>query len=242
MSPPPEPTPGLPGIRVAVVDDQELVASALAVLVGSFPGVEAVATAADGIEAVALVRAQASRGRPLDVVLMDIRMPRLDGIEATRQVRQTSPHTRVLALTTFAEDAYVRGALAAGARGYLLKDATPREMEAAIRTVAAGGVHVSPGASAPVMAMLAGNGNRPASADPVADAAPDESRRLSALTAREREVLALLGRGLTNAEIARTLSVSPTTVKTHVSSLLTKLGRRDRVALALLARDCAPRG
>jgi DNA-binding NarL/FixJ family response regulator len=206
-------------VRVLLADDQRLVRESLVTLLGLLDGIELVASAADGEEALAL----AERHRP-EVVLMDLRMPRLDGVQATRQLRERHPDIRVIALTTYADDESVLGALRAGARGYLTKDAGSEDIRAAILTVAAGEAALDPAVQHHVVAALASSGETDRDdGDAVAAAAlPDD------LTPREAEVLALIAQGLTNAEIAERLVVSPTTVKSHINHLFTKTGVRDR--------------
>jgi DNA-binding NarL/FixJ family response regulator len=202
-------------VRVLLADDQRLVRESLGMLLGLLGGIELVATASDGEEAVAL----AAEHRP-QVVLMDLRMPRLDGIEATRRLRECQPDVRVIALTTFADDESVLGALRAGARGYLTKDASGEDIRSAIELVAAGEAALDPAVQHHVVAAVAGDsGVVPGSADATL---PDD------LTPREAEVLALIAEGLTNAEIAERLVVSPTTVKSHINHLFGKAGIRDR--------------
>lgn len=206
-------------IRVVLVDDQELVRAGLRPLAELDGDITVVGEAADG-------RAGLSRVRELrpDVVLMDVRMPGLDGIEATRAVVADPAlrDVRVLVLTTFDEDEHVVEAIRAGAAGYLLKDVSPGDLRAAIRTVAAGDSLLSPAVTAAAMRAVA-----------------DAPRRLddAGLTEREREVLTLVGRGLTNDEIARALYLSPATARTYVSRLLTRLDARDRAALVVLAYE-----
>jgi DNA-binding NarL/FixJ family response regulator len=205
-------------VRVLLADDQRLVRESLGTLLGLLPGIDLVASASDGEEALALAEAH----NP-DVVLMDLRMPRLDGIEATRRLRERRPDVRVIALTTYADDESVLGALRAGARGYLTKDASSDDIRNAILTVAAGEAALDPAVQHHVVAALAGDTGPSgvASAD-AASELPDD------LTPREAEVLALIAEGLTNAEIAERLFVSPTTVKSHINHLFTKAGLRDR--------------
>jgi DNA-binding NarL/FixJ family response regulator len=211
--------------RVLVVDDQELVRAGFTVLIESDPDFEIVGGAANGREAVDLVR----QHHP-DVVLMDIRMPEVDGIEATRQIvaDPAISATRVLVLTTFDLDEYVFEALRAGASGFLLKDTPPADLLAAIRVVAAGESLLSPRITSRLIAEFTA---RPEPAGTV------DTGALEALTERELEVLGLVGRGLSNAEIAEQLFVSAATAKTHVSRVLTKLHARDRAQLVVVAYE-----
>jgi len=195
-------------IRVLVVDDQRVVRDGLAMLVGLIDDVEVVGAAADGREAIAL----AHEHRP-DVVLMDLRMPGLDGVEATRELRASLPETQVLVLTTYADDDSLFPALQAGARGYLTKDVSAEEIEQAIRALASGRTHLDPMVQERLVAAVA---------EPAAPPLPDD------LTPREVEVLKLIASGLSNAEIAASLVVSSATVKTHVNHILAKTGARDR--------------
>ena len=209
---PPEP------VRVLLADDQRLVRESLGTMLGLLPGIELVASAADGEEALVLT----DEHNP-DVVLMDLRMPRLDGIEATRHLHERRPDVRVIALTTYADDESVLGALRAGARGYLTKDASSEDIRRAILTVAAGEAALDPSVQHHVVDALSGKREQPV--DPGAtegSSLPDD------LTPREVEVLALIAEGLTNAEIAERLFVSPTTVKSHINHLFTKASLRDR--------------
>jgi DNA-binding NarL/FixJ family response regulator len=211
-------------VRVVVADDQVLVRAGFRLLVDSAPDLEVVGEAGDGAEAVELAR----RERP-GVVLMDIRMPVMDGLEATRRIAAEEPlaGVRVLVLTTFDLDEYVYQALRAGASGFLLKDTPPADLLAAIRVVAAGDALLAPRITRRLIAEFA---RRP---DP-ARAAP---AALGRLTDREREVLVLVARGLSNAEIAGQLVVSPATSKTYVSRILTKLAARDRAQLVAIAYE-----
>ncbi len=213
-------------IRVAVVDDQALIRDGLRTQLALAPDVALVGEASTGEQAHLLAR----RERP-DVVLMDIRMPGTDGIEATRRI-VSDPSTRparVPILSTFDIDDYVYAALRAGASGFLLKDATPEELLQGIRVVAAGESLLAP----PVTSRLI----RDFARRPGPSARPEQTQALAALTDREREVLLLVAEGLSNAEIAERLVVSPTTAKTHVNRILSKLGRHDRVQLVVLAYE-----
>ena len=211
-------------ISVFVVDDQELVRAGLALVVASQPDLVVVGQARDGIEAVTKLRAE-----PADVVLMDVRMPRMDGVEATRRVVQDSRgRTKVLVLTTFDLDEHAFSALQAGASGFLLKDAPPEDLLAAIRTVHLGETVVAPSTTRRLVERYAA-----ATLDRAHSAADVET--VARLTNREREVLDAIARGKSNAEIAADLFLSEATVKTHVGHLLAKTGRRDRVALVILA-------
>jgi DNA-binding NarL/FixJ family response regulator len=196
-------------IRVLLADDQRVVREGLAMLLGLLPGVEVVGTAADGEEAVALTAARAP-----DVILMDLRMPRCDGVEATRRIADVRPQARVIALTTYADEPTVLSALRAGARGYLTKDAGADEIHAAIVAVARGEAALDPAVQAHVLAGLAEGGDAPTLPD--------------GLTPREAEVLTLIADGLTNAQIADRLVVSQATVKSHVNRVFAKAGVRDR--------------
>ena len=206
-------------IRVLLADDQPLVRTGLRMILSAEPDLEVVAEAADGGEAVAAAR----RERP-DVVLMDVRMPGVDGIEATRQVTALDDPPRVLVLTTFDLDEVVYDALRAGASGFLLKDAPEERLVTAIRVVADGGSLFAPSVTRRLIQEFAQRGPRP-------------TTDLTALTERETEVLQLLARGLSNGEIATELFVTENTVKTHVARLLMKLGVRDRVQAVVLAYE-----
>lgn len=199
--------------RVVVADDQTVVREGIVMLLGLLPGVEVVGAAGDGEEAVALVAELAP-----DVVLMDLRMPRCDGVEATRRIRAQYPGTQVVVLTTFADDESLFPALKAGARGYLTKDAGGDEIVRAVHSVLSGDAGLSPSIQRRLLERL----SDPEPPQPVPVEAPD------GLTAREVEVLALIAEGLTNQEIARELHVSTATVKTHINNLFAKTGIKDR--------------
>jgi DNA-binding NarL/FixJ family response regulator len=204
-------------VRVLLADDQRVVREGLTLILDLLEDVEVVETASDGEQAVAM----AERLAP-DVVLMDLRMPRVDGIEATRRLRESRPRIGVIALTTYADDASVLGALRAGARGYLTKDASAEQIAAAIARVADGEASLDEAIQTKVVeAVTAGATEPPAAADDPAEL-PDD------LTAREAEVLGLIAGGLSNQEIAERLVVSPATVKSHVNHLFAKIGARDR--------------
>jgi DNA-binding NarL/FixJ family response regulator len=213
-----------PPIRVAIVDDQAMIRAGFTSLLSAEPDIEVVGDAADGEAAVELV----SRLAP-DVALMDIRMPLLDGISATRRLVQARVPTKVLVLTTFDLDEYVFEALQAGASGFLLKDATAEELASAIRVVAAGDSLLAPAVTRRVIDAFV---RRP----PVVARTPTH-QRLSLLTPRELEVLGLMARGLSNLDIAERLFVSESTTKTHVSNVLAKLGLPDRVHAVVFAYE-----
>jgi DNA-binding NarL/FixJ family response regulator len=213
-----------PPIRVLVADDQAIVRDGLATVLALLPDVEVVGTAADGEEAVAL----AVQWHP-DVVLMDLRMPRLDGVGATARLAVDVPSAAVLVLTTFADDESIVAALTAGARGYLTKDAGRAELAAAVRSVARGQATFSAEVGATIVDSLI----RPR---PPASPGEELAARFPRLTRREIDVFALLVEGRTNAEIAERLFVEVSTVKTHVNALFAKLGVRDRRAAVALAR------
>jgi DNA-binding NarL/FixJ family response regulator len=209
-------------ISVLIADDQDIVRRGLRALIEDEDDLDLVGEAADGLEAVALAR----QDRP-DVVLMDIRMPGVDGLEATRRIGATPElaHTRVIVLTTFETDSYVLDALRHGASGFLLKDAGPDEILAAIRLVHDGQALLAPSVTRRVVRELLGARSRVLKPHP----------QLGDLTAREREVVGLVGRGLSNAEIAEELVLSPATARTHVSRAMIKLGARDRAQLVVFA-------
>jgi len=213
-------------VRVVVVDDQALVRGAFCVLVGSAPDLEVVGEGENGAEAVALARELEP-----DVVLMDIRMPVMDGLAATGAIAALGLSTRVLVLTTFDLDEYVFGALRAGASGFLLKDTPPAQLLDGIRVIARGESLLAP----TVTRLLIEEFVRREPADVVGR--PDPPASLDALTEREREVLLLVARGLSNHEIGTELFVTPATAKTHVSRLLMKLGARDRTQLVVMAYE-----
>ncbi|MEU7295640.1 response regulator transcription factor [Streptomyces exfoliatus] len=211
-------------IRVVLADDQTLVRAGFRSILSDEEDLEVVGEAGDGERAIALAREL----RP-DVVLMDIRMPVLDGLEATRRITadERLEGVRVIVLTTFDADDHVYGALRAGASGFLVKDTEPMELLHAVRVVARGDALISPAVTRRLITEFAGRAERQ----------PDPSPRLNALTEREREVLGLVGAGLSNDEIAGRLVLSPATAKTHVSRIMTKLAVRDRAQLVILAYE-----
>jgi DNA-binding NarL/FixJ family response regulator len=208
-------------IRVLLADDEAMVRAGVRAILATDDGIEVVAEAADGRAAVELVRAH----RP-DVVLLDIRMPGLDGLRAAEEIAAAAPATSVIILTTFGQDDYIGRALGGGAAGFLLKASDPRELIAAVHAVAGGAAFLSPAVARRVIDGYSDAGR---------ERAAQARRRVEALTDRERDVLALLGAGHSNAEIARTLHLVEGTVKAHVSSILIKLDARNRVQAAVLA-------
>jgi DNA-binding NarL/FixJ family response regulator len=209
-------------IRVVIVDDQSLVRAGFRMVLSAQPDMAVVGEASDGAEAMRLLART-----PADVVVMDVRMPVMDGVEATRQLCREPDGPRVLVLTTFDTDADAFAALQAGASGFLLKNVPPEELLSAIRVVAGGESVVAPRVTRRLLDRFAGQLTPPAEADD----------RIGQLTDREREVLLLVAQGLSNVEIAERLYVAETTVKTHVGRILTKLGLRDRVQAVVLAYE-----
>jgi DNA-binding NarL/FixJ family response regulator len=205
-------------IRVLAADDQRVVREGLAMLLGLLPDVEVVGTAADGAEVLAVV----GELKP-DVILMDLRMPRMDGVEATRRLRESHPGVKVVVLTTYADDRSVIDALRAGALGYLTKDAGAAEIQQALHRVACGQAALDPAVQRHLVEAIAGG---PADPSPAGDELPPGLP--DSLTPREAEVLTLIAAGLSNGEIAERLVVSEATVKSHVNHLLPKIGSRDR--------------
>ncbi|MER5401206.1 response regulator transcription factor [Streptomyces sp. NPDC002599] len=210
-------------IRVLIADDQQMVRQGFTVLLDANPGIEVIGQAVDGLDAVRQVAELAP-----DVVLMDIRMPELGGIEATRRITTDTPHIKVLVLTTFDLDEYVYEALRAGASGFLLKDASADQLAEAVRVVAAGDALLAPGVTRRLIAEFSRLDSTPR--------APLK-QRVGDLTERETEVLAHIAQGLSNAEIAQRLVVAEQTVKTHVGRILVKLGLRDRTQAAVFAYE-----
>jgi DNA-binding NarL/FixJ family response regulator len=211
-----------PRIRVLIIDDDDLMRAGLRGVLSSDETIEVVGEAGDGREA-----AYRTRLLKPDVVLMDVRMPDLDGISATRELLATFPEVKVMILTTFEQDDYIFGALNAGASGFLLKRTRPEELIAAIHTIAAGDSLLSPSVTSRVVERMAGQRPPDAARDP----------RLDELTPRETEVLELVARGLSNAEIAATLVIEESTVKTHLKRVLAKLGVRGRVQAVIFAYE-----
>ncbi|NIH82211.1 response regulator [Amycolatopsis viridis] len=210
-------------IRVLLADDEAMIRAGVAAILSADDGIEVVAEAGDGREAVE----QARRTRP-DVALLDIRMPRLDGLAAAEEIRTLVPGTGVVMLTTFGEDAYIERALTCGASGFLLKSGDPRELLAGVRAVADGAAFLSPRVAQRVIAQLSG--------DRVSRAAAARER-ITVLTDREREVLTLVGAGLSNADIAERLFVVEGTVKAYVSTIFGRLDVRNRVQAAIIAHE-----
>ncbi|MBT2490564.1 response regulator transcription factor [Streptomyces sp. ISL-96] len=213
-------------VRVVIADDEPLIRAGIRMILTSDRAIEVVAEAANGREAVDLARVHAP-----DVVLLDLQMPVMDGLTALAELGRAVPGTRVIVLTTFGERENVLRALESGGVGFLLKDSAPAELIRAVRAAAAGNAYLSPGATRHVVEQLA-SGRAPARAE--------RARQLvTALSVRERDVLALLGEGLSNADAGKRLHMSEATVKTYVSRILAKLGCENRVQAALLARDAA---
>jgi DNA-binding NarL/FixJ family response regulator len=211
-------------IRVLVTDDEPLIRAGIRMILSSADDIEVVAEAANGREAVDLARTHG-----VDVVLLDLQMPVMDGLSALAELHRAVPRARVLILTTFGERQNVLRALTEGSAGFLLKDSAPAELMGAVRAAAAGEAYLSPGATRHVVDSLASGG--------AAQRAERARRRLEILTDREREVLALLGEGLSNADAGQRIHMSEATVKTYVSRILAKLRCENRVQAALLARD-----
>ncbi|MEV5968968.1 response regulator transcription factor [Streptomyces sp. NPDC051921] len=210
-------------IRVLLADDEAMIRAGVKAILATDPGIEVVAEAGDGHEAVECARLH----RP-DVVLLDIRMPRLDGLGAAEELRRAVPSAALVVLTTFSEDAYIERALGCGVSGFLLKSGDPRELIAGVRAVAEGAAFLSPVVARRVIDTLGGARFTRAA---------DARTRLAPLTGREREVVALVGAGLSNQEIAERLHVVEATVKAHVSAVLGRVGLRNRVQLAILAYE-----
>ncbi|MGW3736315.1 response regulator [Streptomyces sp. NPDC005148] len=214
-------------IRVLVADDEAMIRAGVRAVLTTDPGIDVVAEAADGHDAVELVR----RHRP-QVAVLDIRMPKVNGIEAAAEIHRTVPTTGVIMLTTFGEDDYILQALGGGAAGFLIKSGEPEELIAGVRAVADGAAYLSPKVAARVVAHLASSG-----AGALAGRRGAARERVDGLTAREREVLSFLASGLSNGQIARRLHVVEGTVKAHVSSVLARLGVDNRAAAAVVAHE-----
>lgn len=214
-------------IRILLVDDQPLVRGGFSMLIGSQPDLVVVGEAGDGQEAVEAVRRLAGTPQQPDVLVMDIRMPRMDGLEATRRILTIHPETTVVLLTTFDLDEYALDGIRAGASGFLLKDALPEELLGAVRTCHRGDAVIAPSTTQRLMRRFIEPPRRVIAEDP----------RIEALTPREREVFELIGRGRSNREIMAALVLTEPTVKTHVSRVLAKLGARDRVQAVVLAHE-----
>jgi DNA-binding NarL/FixJ family response regulator len=217
---------------VLLVDDQELMRMAFRMVIESQPDLSVAGEAANGLEAVAQVDALAP-----DVVLMDVRMPDLDGVEATRRIVGSGSNARVIILTTFDLDEYVYSALRAGASGFLLKDAQPADLLSAIRAVGSGDAVVAPSITRRLLDTYAHRLGTPGNGDPAERLGPVQRQQLEQLTAREREVLLLVARSMSNAEIAERLVLSEATVKSHVGRILAKLDLRDRVQIVVFAYE-----
>ncbi|MFJ9555736.1 response regulator [Nocardiopsis sp. NPDC101807] len=218
---------GVPGraLRVVLADDETMMRAGIRAILSSAPGIEVVGEAADGAAAVALV----AEHRP-DIALLDVQMPGTDGLAATEAIVAEYPGTAVVVLTTFSEDAYIGRALAGGADGFVLKSGDPQQLVAGLRAVADGGAYLSPEVARRVIDELDASGPRLSRASAARE-------RVGRLTAREREVLALVGEGCSNDEVARRLAITPGTVKVHVGAILTGLGVRNRVQAAVLAHE-----
>ncbi|MFF1615236.1 response regulator [Amycolatopsis sp. NPDC058278] len=214
-------------IRVMIADDEPMIRAGVRAVLATDPDIEVVAEAVDGHDAVELVR----RHRPT-VAVLDIRMPGINGIDAAAEIRNAVPTTNIIMLTTFGEDDYILKALGGGAAGFLIKSGAPEELITGVRAVAEGAAYLSPKVAARVIAHLAATG-----AGTLAGRRSAARDRVAALTAREREVLAFLGSGLSNGQIARRLHVVEGTVKAHVSSILARLGVENRAAAAVVAHE-----
>ena len=224
-------------IRVMLVDDQELIRTGFRLVLLAEPGIDVVAEAADGEAALAELARLEAEGRGCDVVLMDVRMPGMNGIEATGRIVAEHPHTRVLVLTTFDLDEYATGAIQAGASGFLLKDARPDDLVDAIQRVAAGDAAMAPSVTRRLIEQIRQTepAGRPRDEHPAVAAEPGEV--FEVLTERELDVLRLIADGLNNSEISAELFLSESTVKTHVGRVLAKLQLRDRVHAVIFAKQ-----
>lgn len=220
-------------IRVLLVDDQDLIRTGFRLILLREPDIVVAGEAGDGATALTTL---AQLGGACDVVLMDVRMPRMNGIDATRRIVAEHPGVRVLVLTTFDLDEYAQAAVQAGASGFLLKDARPTELVDAIRRVAAGDAVMAPVTMRRMLEQMR-DGTAAVAGAPAPEAAEPRGDALAALTDREREVLALISEGLNNAEISQRLHLSESTVKTHVGRVLFKLGLRDRIHAVIFAKE-----
>jgi len=232
-------------IRVAIVDDQELIRTGFSLILNTAmgePGFDVVGEAAEGAEALQLIAQLDGEGSAPDVVLMDVRMPGMNGIEATGAIAQRFPGVRVLVLTTFDLDEYAMEAIEAGASGFLLKDTRAAELIEAVRAVADGDAVMAPSVTQRLLLRLREDRSATLRSAPAAPAAERAAAILAELTEREQEVFGLIAEGLSNAEIGERLFLSESTVKTHVGRVLTKLGLRDRVHAVILAYEAGLRG
>lgn len=223
-------------IRVMIVDDQRLLCEGFRELIELQPNLEVVAIAGDGEEALATVERLQSEQMAPDVVLMDVRMPRLDGIATTRALKERWPETRVIILTTFDDRELIHAGLQAGAQGYILKDITAEQLATTIHVVAQGQVLLHPEVAHKILASLSSTSGKPSTMATVSPAFVG-GNDVAQLTEREREILALLVQGASNREISETLYIAGGTVKNHLSNILGKLGVRDRTQAALRARE-----
>ncbi|WP_018297424.1 response regulator [Corynebacterium lubricantis] len=218
------------GITVGLVDDQVLFLNGIHSVISSQPDMSVQWQKTNGQDGV-----NSAITNPVDVILMDVQMPVLDGISATRQITEKQPTTKTVILTTFDDEDYVLGGLSAGASGFILKDAEPETLLASIRTIVAGDAVISPRATTHIISRLHRKVADPAAETSVLRLSPEDHARLETLTGREREVLTAVGRGWTNTEICQRLFISMPTVKTHVGRVMAKTGSRDRVHVALFA-------
>ncbi|MBL3698156.1 response regulator [Leucobacter luti] len=229
-------------IRVMLVDDQELIRTGFRLVLLGEPGIDVIAEASDGAAALAQLERLAAEGASCDIVLMDVRMPGMNGIDATREIAERFPAVKVVVLTTFDLDEYATGAIQAGASGFLLKDARPTELVDAIRRVAAGDATMAPSVTKRLLEQLRATGGLPAQDDaqpgvPGAAAGAGVAPELAVLTERELDVLRLIAEGKNNGEISAELFLSESTVKTHVGRVLSKLQLRDRVHAVIFAKQ-----
>ncbi|MBP1324953.1 DNA-binding NarL/FixJ family response regulator [Leucobacter exalbidus] len=221
-------------IRVMIVDDQELIRTGFSLMLAAEPALEIIAEASDGRAALAVLERLSAEGKGCDIALMDVRMPGMNGIDATAEIVRRFPDTRVLVLTTFDLDEYALDAIRAGAAGFLLKDAKPEDLVTAITRIAAGDAAMAPSVTRRLIDRI-GLSTTPATEENAGEAGLDPE--LAQLTEREREVLQLIAAGLNNAEISASLFLSESTVKTHVGRVLSKLALRDRVHAVIFAKE-----